>query len=216
MRSLIGTIFCLMAFMCFASETQEVTWDDLIPEQPQIEDPFASMDPNQLSDLSDVYSIRNMRDQNPEQIDARKYQAMLVITARLQEQGLDVDSLLDKAEEIGRLRRQAENAVDTELDGKKIKIPGYIVPLEYEGEAVKDFLLVPYYGACIHTPPPPPNQMVHVNVAKAVSGETLFMPVWISGVLKTETKTSDLTLVDGSSDVNSGYSMQSAEVEPYE
>ena len=49
------------------------------------------------------------------------------------------------------------------LDGKLVKIPGYMVPLEDDSEVVSEFLLVPYVGACIHTPPPPPNQIVQVK-----------------------------------------------------
>src|SRR6187549_1707175 len=50
------------------------------------------------------------------------------------------------------------------LDGKSVRIPGYMVPLEDDSEIVSEFLLVPYVGACIHTPPPPPNQIVQVKM----------------------------------------------------
>jgi len=48
------------------------------------------------------------------------------------------------------------------LDGTQISIPGFIVPLDGDEEMITEFLLVPYFGACIHTPPPPSNQMIHV------------------------------------------------------
>ena len=77
------------------------------------------------------------------------------------------------------------------LMGKPIKIPGFAVPLvEDEGgngggfEYVKEFLLVPVYGMCIHVPPPPPNQVIHIILEKPVHFETLLYAVWVTGILE--------------------------------
>jgi hypothetical protein len=73
------------------------------------------------------------------------------------------------------------------LNGKQVKIPGFIVPLEDYEEEGAEFLLVPYFGACVHTPPPPPNQMVFVRME---GGKKLkfgwWDPVWMEGTLKIE------------------------------
>ena len=73
------------------------------------------------------------------------------------------------------------------LDGKFVKVPGYTVTLEDWASSAKEFLLVPYVGACIHTPPPPPNQLVYIEMVK---GKWAFLdgwnPVWVEGVLKIE------------------------------
>jgi hypothetical protein len=73
------------------------------------------------------------------------------------------------------------------LNGKEVKIPGFIVPLEDYEEEGAEFLLVPYFGACVHTPPPPPNQMVYVRMQ---GGKKLkfgwWDPVWMEGTLKIE------------------------------
>ena len=78
-----------------------------------------------------------------------------------------------------------------QLIGKSIKIPGFAVPLvEDEGghdggfEYVKEFLLVPVYGMCIHVPPPPPNQVIHIILEKPVHFETLLYAVWVTGILE--------------------------------
>lgn len=70
-------------------------------------------------------------------------------------------------------------------DGKRVRIPGFVVPLEDKEDKVSEFLLVPYVGACIHTPPPPPNQIVHVRTAdqKPVS-VNVTDPVWVLGELR--------------------------------
>ncbi len=82
--------------------------------------------------------------------------------------------------------------VVTELDGQRIKLPGYLVPLTLEGEKLKDFLMVPYFGACIHVPPPPPNQVVFVSLPEAVALEDPYGPHWVTGVLHTTSSSTEL------------------------
>lgn len=76
--------------------------------------------------------------------------------------------------------------VVTEYNGKKVKIGGYVVPLDFEATKIKEFLLVPFVGACIHVPPPPANQIVYVKSEKGVEIAGQFEPVWVTGTLKTE------------------------------
>jgi len=86
----------------------------------------------------------------------------------------------------------ADVPVVTALDGQRIKLPGYLVPLTLEGEKLKDFLMVPYFGACIHVPPPPPNQVVFVSLPEAVAVEDPYGPHWVTGVLHTTTSSTEL------------------------
>lgn len=84
------------------------------------------------------------------------------------------------------------NTVD-ELDQVKIRIPGYTVPFEYGSDAeISEFLLVPYYGACIHAPPPPPNQTVFVTTDTPIKLKDLAQAVWVEGTLVTERQNSEL------------------------
>jgi hypothetical protein len=76
------------------------------------------------------------------------------------------------------------SAVVTELDGKRVRIGGYVVPLDFEATNVKEFLLVPFVGACIHVPPPPPNQIIYVKTAKGFDVAGSFDPVYVTGALK--------------------------------
>ena len=75
------------------------------------------------------------------------------------------------------------------VNGKRVKIPGFIVPLEDENRKVTEFLLVPSPQACIHVPPPPPNQMVYVKMKTGVE-VTVGAPVWVYGDFKIATKRS--------------------------
>ncbi len=79
----------------------------------------------------------------------------------------------------------------SQLIGKSIKIPGFAVPLvENDGgdedgfEYIKEFLLVPVYGMCIHVPPPPPNQVIHVILEKPEHFEKLLYAIWVTGILE--------------------------------
>lgn len=80
-----------------------------------------------------------------------------------------------------------------ELDGLTIRLPGYTVPFEYGRDAeITEFLLVPYYGACIHAPPPPPNQTVFVQTDEPIKLRDLAQAVWVEGTLKAQRQDSDL------------------------
>ncbi|MCG7965804.1 MAG: DUF3299 domain-containing protein [Candidatus Thiodiazotropha taylori] len=95
------------------------------------------------------------------------------------------------------------------LDGKRVKIPGFVVPIEGDGKKLSEFLLVPYYGACIHVPPPPANQTVYVKVPKRDAKiRQAFDTVWVTGVLSAKSFDSDLA--------TAGYQLQAEEVAPYD
>lgn len=71
-----------------------------------------------------------------------------------------------------------------ELDGKRVRIGGYVVPLDIQSTTVKEFLLVPYVGACIHVPPPPANQIIYVTSADGIEIGGTFDPVYVTGTIK--------------------------------
>ncbi len=96
--------------------------------------------------------------------------------------------------------------VVADLNGKRVKIGGYVVPLDFESTTVKEFLLVPFVGACIHVPPPPSNQIVYVKSDKGFELGTTFDPVTVTGTIKTETAFTGLA--------DAGYSIDAEEVEP--
>jgi uncharacterized protein len=98
--------------------------------------------------------------------------------------------------------------VVTDYDGKQVRMPGYVVPIDFIGANVKQFLLVPYVGACIHVPPPPPNQIVYVTSEEGVEVRGLFEPVWVTGTFNTASISNELADI--------GYQIEADAVEPYE
>ncbi len=93
------------------------------------------------------------------------------------------------------------------INGQLVKIPGFIVPLEDNNHKVTEFLLVPSPQACIHVPPPPPNQMVYVKMKKGIEA-IVGAPVWVYGELKIATKRSQYGEVS--------YEISGDDVEPYQ
>ncbi|MGD8173048.1 DUF3299 domain-containing protein [Vibrio sp. TRT 21S02] len=83
-------------------------------------------------------------------------------------------------------------SVRQELNGSKVKIPGFVIPLEGDENTVTEFLLVPYFGACIHVPPPPPNQIIYVRFPKGAPVQQLWDVIYVIGTLKTETISHEL------------------------
>ena len=98
------------------------------------------------------------------------------------------------------------------LEGKRIELTGYLLPVDREGDLVYEFLLLPVSGLCSHMPPPPPNQAVHVFPAKPFKLAEIYEPVTISGTLKPELEKTQLIILDGVSVVESGYHIAKAEV----
>ena len=95
-----------------------------------------------------------------------------------------------------------------EMNGKAVRIPGFVVPIEFDDDQViTQFFLVPFFGACIHYPPPPPNQIILVNYPKGLKFDVLYNPFWISGVLNTSITQNDLA--------TSAYTMNMQYVEDY-
>ena len=74
----------------------------------------------------------------------------------------------------------------TDWVGDRVRLPGYVVPLDFEGTRVTGFLLVPYMGACIHVPPPPPNQIVYVRTKEPIEIDEIFEAVYATGTFEAD------------------------------
>ncbi len=93
-----------------------------------------------------------------------------------------------------------------ELKGQRVRLPGYVVPLDMVGDKLQDFLLVPYFGACIHSPPPPANQIVHITLKRPQTLRTMDV-VWVTGVMGIERQDTGMGV--------SAYAISADVVEPY-
>ncbi|MDR1063613.1 MAG: DUF3299 domain-containing protein [Azoarcus sp.] len=128
-------------------------------------------------------------------------------------EGFNLDDIDDGSPQAIQLMQQFlekwnEAPANPEMDGKRVKLPGFVAPLDFgEGRKLREFLLVPYFGACIHVPPPPANQIVFVQVGEPVDGIGSMDAVWVYGQIQIER-------TDTQSGV-SGYRMRADRVEVY-
>ncbi len=197
----------------FAAQVRELGWRDLI-KKVVFEDPFESLTPDQLGDLGMVARVRQLKAAGRE-VSEGTTKEMEEATQRLEKANVDIDGLLAKRAEIRELRKQRAHAVVEDLNGRQVRMPGYALPLEYSGTQITEFLLVPWVGACIHTPPPPPNQIVYVKLDEGIENRGRFTPMWVTGEMTVKAATKNLYLVDGSSGIDVGYSLEASQVEPY-
>ena len=155
------------------ADYKSLDWVDLIPEE-ELE---ILSDPSKYIDEDD-YSLLD--------------QIMEGMTLSLHE-GVEVTTPVESDNPF--IKAMLSTNVNSHLDGQSVKIAGFIVPLEFNAQKVTQFLLVPFYGACIHVPPPSPNQVIMVDFPDGLKLENLFDPMWIAGkmtttIVKTEIGTS--------------------------
>ncbi|MEG3765301.1 DUF3299 domain-containing protein [Alteromonas sp. 14N.309.X.WAT.G.H12] len=161
----LSLLFLLTSFAQAASDPtyEEVEWVALMPES----DLEALLEPpeflGEIKDGSEQDSVAALSEMEGKSDNAQRFQQALTSTR-----------------------------VIDDFDQKKVRIPGFIVPLDANDEQqVVEFFIVPYFGACLHMPPPPPNQMIHVTFEQGVDLERLDMAFWFEGTINIETTSND-------------------------
>lgn len=127
--------------------------------------------------------------------------------------GLDLAKLNDSdpraVEALAKARAEWDRApVEPALNGRRVRLPGFVVPLERQGDLVSEFLLVPYFGACVHVPPPPSNQVVHVVLKQAAKGLKTMDTFWVNGTLRLQGGDSGMGVY--------AYRINAERIEPYQ
>lgn len=209
-------IFGLGAWPSFADDApRPIQWQDLAPKAASAGNPFEKLNRDQLAGLAEIAGVRDRKGAGDKTLTPAEVTTAQATAQRLEQSGLDVEGLLAKRKEMSEHRKSRGALTNPLLEGQLVKLPGYLLPLELSGKRVTEFLLVPWVGACVHTPPPPPNQIVHVKVDPAYEMTSLFEPVWVIGKLATSATKKSLYMVDGASDIDVGYSIRGAKVEVY-
>lgn len=147
-----------------------------------------------------------MPEGSPEALEA-EYEAFY----RALEKQYAEDGAFDMIEEGSELDYMPQfGSFDTvpELEGVLVRIPGYVVPFDFDPQNRQtEFLFAPYMGACIHTPPPPPNQLIYVEATPAVKVDDIYTAYWLEGTLASVRQDSDLA--------STAYTLQLTKIEPY-
>ena len=173
-----------------ALKFETIEWVDLIPEA----DLAALLNPPQI--------ISDIADGSPEDI----FGDSLALAV---EKAIGETQIALSAEDQAYYNALVSTNIKAEFNNKNIRIPGFIVPLEYSDEQlITEFFLVPYFGACIHVPPPPPNQIIYVKYPTGLLLDALYDPFWNEGQLNTDIIENDLA--------TSAYALAAVSVKPYE
>ncbi|GAD79771.1 DUF3299 domain-containing protein [Vibrio ezurae] len=208
-RKCICLLFSLVTVNAFASNAIEVSWDNLRPNVAPNPITLPELSGEHLRKIQTVFTL--MHSSNPEDV-TQLEQAV----QQLQEDNIDAMELLKMREAYIQAQKIASESLTTEFDGKKVRIPGFMVPIQFSDAMVAtEFLLVPVAGACIHMPPPPANQIVRVSFPKGYAMRTVQYPVWVEGTLQSSLTHEEVYIVDGTSNVSMGYQMQASMVVDY-
>ncbi len=177
-----------------------VEWTDLLPEEDlRLLESIPQVDHANLSDEELA------QDSSPTGFDTSAFENQIAQAIS------EAKKNLEEEKKSGRDWRDALKSTNVrpEFNNKRIRIAGYIVPISYnEQQIVTEFFLVPYFGACIHVPPPPPNQLIHVDYPKGFRLRDLYTPFWADGVVALETNENELGI--------SSYAMRNVTLSVYE
>lgn len=218
--ALFLAVLSLGAGAAFGADATQLKWEMLIPPAEAL-----SFSPNDLpleqqqalasvlywkghpsGELSEEFALQRAEAKKRVDEDREKLAA----------QGVDLDALYDRyvawATEIERRR----TLTDKKYDGERVAIAGYLLPLDFDPSGTTEFLLVPYFGACIHEPPPPPNQVIYLKSSAPYAPKALFDAVVTTGTMRVQSEKKNLSFMDGSDDVASGYLLEGESIVPYE
>lgn len=189
-----------------------IGWEGLVPALDESLNPYLRLSEDQQGSLYDLWMVRQREIDGSKGLDDLENQAVENLTAG----GIDADVVLRELNEFLAIAKENNSKLVQDLDGKNVRIPGYVLPTEFSGDKVVEFLLVPYVGACVHSPAPPANQMVHVMVDEGFTNEGMFAPVWVTGQINTAMSTQSISLTDGTTEVEAGYQIKASDIASYE
>jgi hypothetical protein len=121
----------------FAAEPREVTWDDLVPAEAEFDDAFTRLDEDTLFELSMVANVRD-RIESGQEVDEKTLASYRERVETLEGDGVDVDGLIAMRDQVAKERVAKTYLANEELDGKPVRIPGYLLPLEFDGDKVSE------------------------------------------------------------------------------
>lgn len=214
MRILTAILGLLLATWVQAVDYAPINWEDL-QGKLEYDDPFLELTEEQRYYLSIYARLETLEKYSLRQVTKAMREQKQQAEEWLIDQGVDIQYLLDNRERITELRREAASKTNPELDQADIEMGGFMLALDMIDGKVSEFLLVPTVGACIHTPPPPPNQIVLVKPREPVESKSPFEAVRVKGRMSISEQNSSLFMVDGQGNVNSGYLVDAEEVSKF-
>ncbi|MFK8185130.1 MAG: DUF3299 domain-containing protein [Phormidesmis sp.] len=218
---------CLFAFslglvpVTPALAQNTVTWEDLKAQSTQLRNPYEHLTTTQTYQLSNLYQLREWIAVNQPEPDSFEKQELQRLEDALAADGIDANELLKDVDAAQAYWASQSRSTNADIVGRPVSLDGYVLPLGGEPISsgaqtpqMNEFLLVPYVGACIHVPAPPPNQMVYIKTAEAIENPGMFSAVQVEGKLQAHEGSYDLFQVDGSRTVDVSYTMSLTAIAP--
>lgn len=215
LRSILVAAVVLTAGQALAAP-REVAFSDLPdPVSSNFYDPFREMGFEMLEELRTVIRLEAQLGGDDVPADARTRLENRLQEARstLDENGYDIDALLAQRWTIAEKRKQAMIATNSEISDSRITISGYFIPAGLDESGSPVGYLVSEIGLCGHTPPPPPNQLVRVQLNAPLPHTSLYQPLEITGVLRTEDSMETVFVLDGDVPMVSRWKLQAQTVD---
>ena len=203
----IALLFLLTSLSVSAKEFTKIEWVDLIPPA-DLE--ILTNPPKSITDIPHGQDFPELSSEFPseDELDQLSNSISNAIGDAVNNAETNRSPVPSPEEQAYAAALKSTN-VNAEYDQKSIRLPGFVVPVEYnDDQVITEFFLVPYFGACIHVPPPPPNQIIYVKYPQGLELTALYDPFWIEGTMKTQLIQNDIAL--------SAYSIDASGIKPYE
>ncbi len=206
MRVVLALVAFLTATSGWAADPKQVSWSDLGGRLSGADNPFYNLSADEARLLGVLIEI-DQAIASGETLSKQQKNGEAIALSALESVGIDGRAKIRAAAQFDERLSQSMVTLNEELLGQEIEIAGYALPLEFDGMKVTELLLVPYAGACIHTPPPPSNQIVHIKSPDGFVMRSLFDPVVVRGGLSSSGEDMEVNLSDGEADFKVGYQM---------
>jgi nickel/cobalt transporter (NicO) family protein len=194
-------------------DLQTVTWEDLQPSSSTtIEKAYEQLPEAQLMEFAELVRRQDdvkLHNRPEDQAEADRLRESLT------RQGVDVDTLRQQVDRARAYQWEQATQTNAAIEDQAVKIMGYLLPIEQNALGqVQRFLLVPFVGACMHVPPPPPNQVIYVEPETPIDDPGLFAKVWLEGTIRQQPSSHVIFRVDGDQQVDVSYALELSAIEP--
>lgn len=209
-------VAAMLAATQASAKPEAIDFSDLVdPLAVVFDDPYRDMGSRLLNELKLLLELDQKLSQDDLAEDERAR-----LTARrnaakdmLEINGQDVDALLAQRWDVARKRKTASMATNPVLDGAEVALSGYLIPAPQAVDGKYFGYLVPQVAMCSHLPPPPPNKLVRVSLLDNPQGQSLYVPVRVTGLLRSEPSVATIFILDGEARMVSGWTLDASTVE---
>jgi len=210
------TLLALWGVTAVNASPVSVGWPDLPdPAMQEFDDPYRDLSPEQFDDVLFVVRLRGRLQQDVGTEEERQtWQELLLETEdALTSDDIDVDWLLEQVPVVTERRERAGAAGNPQFDGQTVTLSGFAIPAPPEADGQEVAYLVPQFGMCSHMPPPPPNQMIRVQLDGTWTPGYAHVPVRVTGTLSIDPSDREFVVVDGLVPMRATFKLDVTEIE---